>query len=126
MGWCTGFSYTLKTLLFSLFFFSSRRRHTRYIGDWSSDVCSSDLTFLTLIVVPVLFTLLMRDRSGPEVDVEAELASGSLPGAGATPVNPRGAATDGDRSEERRVGKECGAGWWGEGYGEETWRQGSA
>src|SRR5437762_82868 len=27
----------------SLFFFSSRRRHTRYIGDWSSDVCSSDL-----------------------------------------------------------------------------------
>src|SRR5437879_11320473 len=29
-------------LLF-FFFFSSRRRHTRYIGDWSSDVCSSDL-----------------------------------------------------------------------------------
>src|SRR5437762_9108129 len=27
-----------------LFFFSSRRRHTSYIGDWSSDVCSSDLT----------------------------------------------------------------------------------
>src|SRR5437763_8165371 len=27
----------------SCFFFSSRRRHTRYIGDWSSDVCSSDL-----------------------------------------------------------------------------------
>src|SRR5437762_4158682 len=26
-----------------LFFFSSRRRHTRYIDDWSSDVCSSDL-----------------------------------------------------------------------------------
>src|ERR1017187_3615795 len=26
-----------------LFFFSSRRRHTRYIGDWRSDVCSSDL-----------------------------------------------------------------------------------
>ena len=25
------------------FFFSRRRRHTRYIGDWSSDVCSSDL-----------------------------------------------------------------------------------
>src|SRR5437764_9918513 len=29
--------------LFFFFFFSSRRRHTRYIGDWSSDVCSSDL-----------------------------------------------------------------------------------
>src|SRR3712207_8594621 len=26
-----------------LFFFSSRRRHTRYWRDWSSDVCSSDL-----------------------------------------------------------------------------------
>src|SRR2546426_5394591 len=29
--------------LFSFFFFSSRRRHTRLQGDWSSDVCSSDL-----------------------------------------------------------------------------------
>src|SRR5574337_71838 len=28
---------------FSFFFFSSRRRHTRLSGDWSSDVCSSDL-----------------------------------------------------------------------------------
>ena len=27
-----------------MFFFSSRRRHTRYWRDWSSDVCSSDLT----------------------------------------------------------------------------------
>src|SRR5690625_7570262 len=27
-----------------LFFFSSRRRHTRWPRDWSSDVCSSDLT----------------------------------------------------------------------------------
>src|SRR2546426_3169880 len=27
----------------SIFFFSSRRRHTRLQGDWSSDVCSSDL-----------------------------------------------------------------------------------
>src|SRR5579885_2170184 len=30
-------------LLFFLFFFSSRRRHTRSKRDWSSDVCSSDL-----------------------------------------------------------------------------------
>src|SRR6267154_4921718 len=30
---CTGCCY----------FFSSRRRHTRWTGDWSSDVCSSDL-----------------------------------------------------------------------------------
>src|SRR2546430_8731367 len=28
----------------SFFFFSSRRRHTRFDCDWSSDVCSSDLT----------------------------------------------------------------------------------
>src|SRR5690348_13302178 len=27
-----------------VFFFSSRRRHTRWTGDWSSDVCSSDLS----------------------------------------------------------------------------------
>src|SRR5437879_8444025 len=31
----------------SFFFFSSRRRHTRYIGDWSSDVCSSDLALVS-------------------------------------------------------------------------------
>src|SRR5438094_7480897 len=30
-------------LVFCFFFFSSRRRHTRSYGDWSSDVCSSDL-----------------------------------------------------------------------------------
>src|SRR5256885_9399395 len=29
-----------------VFFFSSRRRHTRLQGDWSSDVCSSDLVHL--------------------------------------------------------------------------------
>src|SRR5690349_23759206 len=29
---------------FYFFFFSSRRRHTRSLRDWSSDVCSSDLT----------------------------------------------------------------------------------
>src|SRR3712207_7107062 len=28
------------------FFFSSRRRHTRYWRDWSSDVCSSDLVYV--------------------------------------------------------------------------------
>src|SRR3712207_7413519 len=30
-----------------VFFFSSRRRHTRYWRDWSSDVCSSDLAVIT-------------------------------------------------------------------------------
>src|SRR5256885_8838242 len=32
-----------KCFMFCFFFFSSRRRHTRLQGDWSSDVCSSDL-----------------------------------------------------------------------------------
>src|SRR5215467_8305171 len=31
------------------FFFSSRRRHTRLQGDWSSDVCSSDLNWSILL-----------------------------------------------------------------------------
>src|SRR5256885_5514623 len=32
-----------QAVVISIFFFSSRRRHTRLQGDWSSDVCSSDL-----------------------------------------------------------------------------------
>src|SRR2546426_10174083 len=32
------------------FFFSSRRRHTRLQGDWSSDVCSSDLESIETVV----------------------------------------------------------------------------
>src|SRR5256886_4053149 len=36
----------------SLFFFSSRRRHTRFDCDWSSDVCSSDLRRQTIIGRP--------------------------------------------------------------------------
>src|SRR3989454_4184231 len=35
---------SLVSRLLVFFFFSSRRRHTRLQGDWSSDVCSSDLT----------------------------------------------------------------------------------
>src|SRR5580765_8121451 len=33
------------------FFFSSRRRHTRWTGDWSSDVCSSDLRLGRIVTV---------------------------------------------------------------------------
>src|SRR5437879_11395797 len=54
-----------------LCFFSSRRRHTRYIGDWSSDVCSSDLNleYLELRVLVGKPALVMRvaeesDRCG--------------------------------------------------------------
>src|SRR5690606_40734528 len=35
----------LAGLLKIFFFFSSRRRHTSFSRDWSSDVCSSDLTY---------------------------------------------------------------------------------
>src|SRR5256885_12031963 len=40
----------------SCFFFSSRRRHTRLQGDWSSDVCSSDLYLLPrdeVVLLPI-------------------------------------------------------------------------
>src|SRR5437762_350473 len=42
-GWFFFFCFCRFICFFFFFFFSSRRRHTRYIGDWSSDVCSSDL-----------------------------------------------------------------------------------
>src|SRR5690606_41014781 len=35
-------------MIWEVFFFSSRRRHTRFSRDWSSDVCSSDLHFLPI------------------------------------------------------------------------------
>src|SRR3989454_3565563 len=38
------------------FFFSSRRRHTRLQGDWSSDVCSSDLPFPDRVVPAARFS----------------------------------------------------------------------
>src|SRR5256885_12345423 len=43
------------------FFFSSRRRHTRLQGDWSSDVCSSDLSPQETAVVYV------KDTDGNEI-----------------------------------------------------------
>src|SRR2546430_11276252 len=36
------------------FFFSSRRRHTRFDCDWSSDVCSSDLSWCAVVGMPTL------------------------------------------------------------------------
>src|SRR2546428_8550380 len=35
----------------TIFFFSSRRRHTRFDSDWSSDVCSSDLGFVSHLLL---------------------------------------------------------------------------
>src|SRR2546426_10755949 len=45
------------SLIFVFFFFSSRRRHTRLQGDWSSDVCSSDLLGLSAAGLGVAVTL---------------------------------------------------------------------
>src|SRR5256885_12874972 len=51
------------------FFFSSRRRHTRLQGDWSSDVCSSDLAGTTVIHrASQLFLPTLRE---PPADAEA-------------------------------------------------------
>src|SRR6266496_5795775 len=46
--------------MISFFFFSSRRRHTRSLRDWSSDVCSSDLA----VVGPAGTAGGARDRTG--------------------------------------------------------------
>src|SRR5258705_8215972 len=46
----------------AFFFFSSRRRHTRCLSDWSSDVCSSDLIgHGTVDAVGVLLNALLKD-----------------------------------------------------------------
>src|SRR5205085_2722993 len=42
------------------FFFSSRRRHTRFDCDWSSDVCSSDLTFDGTVAAQQLLSCIYR------------------------------------------------------------------
>src|SRR5437879_12675126 len=72
-----------------IFFFSSRRRHTRYIGDWSSDVCSSDLSN-----APTLG----QERIGSTLAIAVD-----------------GPHSDNVRSEERRVGKECRSRGWADG-----------
>src|SRR6202022_2677123 len=63
-----------------LFFFSSRRRHTRSLCDWSSDVCSSDLSpemFVDRDPVPGrvqgLFGKMDRSRADVLVSVKADL-----------------------------------------------------
>src|SRR6266496_3920640 len=59
-----GFSFSISVPSISclFFFFSSRRRHTRSLRDWSSDVCSSDLGELRAHFIPLVRDL---DRLGP-------------------------------------------------------------
>src|SRR5438093_8745120 len=76
------------------FFFSSRRRHTRLVSDWSSDVCSSDLlrNYARLLRQEALATVAMNTVVWVAVIVAVTVLI-SL------------------RSEERRVGKECRSRW---------------
>src|SRR5690606_40655552 len=97
------------------FFFSSRRRHTRFSRDWSSDVCSSDLDRVDI------FCPLLGNRCTSVADLNAHLEW--IQGRGEAPLmgfqkagndsNDFGKNTDADfsRSEERRVGKECRYRW---------------
>src|SRR6266700_7186966 len=55
------------------FFFSSRRRHTRFSRDWSSDVCSSDLVSLRLYLERELRDRLRGHRLIGELDLEGDL-----------------------------------------------------
>src|SRR5262249_56497755 len=80
------------------FFFSSRRRHTRLVSDWSSDVCSSDLEKFLWRKWDVVLAISPDEASviGPSLRPTQRLLT-------------IGHAVQA-RSEERRVGKECRAG----------------
>src|SRR5256886_16162407 len=77
--------------IFLFFFFSSRRRHTRFDCDWSSDVCSSDL--VPRRVRPVRGLAESKARAASR---EERVQPRARPEDGQTPQR---------RSEERRVGK---------------------
>src|SRR3712207_8533664 len=85
-----------------VFFFSSRRRHTRYWRDWSSDVCSSDLEATQTGATWGL------DR----IDQRPLPLNGRF-GYTRTASNVYAYIIDTgiQRSEERRVGKECRSRW---------------
>src|SRR5205807_9020406 len=95
------------------FFFSSRRRHTRLQGDWSSDVCSSDLNRGRR---RRSFTEKGRSRGAcGKVSTGRKEAGPETVDAGGNGF--RNAPPPCRRSEERRVGKECRSRW-----RRETWR----
>src|SRR5256885_3846116 len=97
----------LSVLWIFFFFFSSRRRHTRLQGDWSSDVCSSDLVS-GLVTALAAYAWWLRQGAGSwerfSPDRTAYVAVGLL-----VVQVLLGAVTV--RSEERRVGKECRSRW---------------
>src|SRR5437762_8778619 len=94
-------------------FFSSRRRHTRYIGDWSSDVCSSDLPIKESELAARVRDFLGTFSSGGTA-VALEFRGMRPSGEVFDFMKESGAIHSVDlsnRSEERRVGKERRARW---------------
>src|SRR5690606_39422585 len=94
--------------LFILFFFSSRRRHTRFSRDWSSDVCSSDLPQIVIsgtneACAGNIVTFTASGANTYTWNTNANTATSTFTAAGASYT----AIVIGTRSEERRVGKEC-------------------
>src|SRR5438093_2493214 len=83
------------------FFFSSRRRHTRLVSDWSSDVCSSDLIQVEARA-PLHRRVIQTFLDYPPMQRGASFNLDALKAEMAAKM----AAAEAARSEERRVGKE--------------------
>src|SRR2546430_11947897 len=101
--------YASSGLIRCVFFFSSRRRHTRFDCDWSSDVCSSDLPMPAKAAFPWPATLFFfgTDTAFPAFLFRStRFAQKSQSAALRRRVSSRQS-----RSEERRVGKECRSRW---------------
>src|SRR5256884_2546816 len=94
-----------------LFFFSSRRRHTRCSRDWSSDVCSSDLNGRLRAGADVGGCAGNGSRGGEPAEQRRNDIRYALANQFHVWIVLVVAHTIGDRSEERRVGKECRSRW---------------
>src|SRR5438034_9329561 len=92
-----------------VFFFSSRRRHTRSLCDWSSDVCSSDLDDGTVHTKKVSSSVDDYARAIVEGIRELFHETG-VTGHDVNEVLHGTTVASNARSEERRVGKECKSG----------------
>src|SRR5205085_7856219 len=92
------------------FYFSSRRRHTRFDCDWSSDVCSSDLCHYKASRQSGA-NINRANRVTLAVDGDDDvLVLRAVEGQGPGLVE-MGASLRAGRSEERRVEKECRSRW---------------